>query len=167
MFAARRRRRAQNSLLLAGFGLGLYYLLAYLPMSHRAASLDQPLLDLWKELAQASTQVTVRSNEPHMPRLDDALQSLQDSRGLLEHSRRALADRIRPAPELEQRIKSTFQLIEFQNERQLATEQLWRLARQRKVQLDPKLAGGFPEVLRRKPSPRAALGPTASPPGCP
>jgi hypothetical protein len=55
---------------------------------------------------------------------------------------------------LSRHINSPFQLIEFQNERQLTTEQLWRLARQKTVQLDPALAAGFPEYFadRRYPA---------------
>jgi hypothetical protein len=153
MFAARKRRRAQTGMLLAGLGLCLYFLAVYQPLSRRAAALDQPLLDLWNDLAQASTHVTA-PDDTQLPKLDTALQSVQNARDLLERSRQALANRIRPAPELTQHIHGSFQLIEFQNERQLATEQLWRLARQKKVQLDPKLAGGFPEYFadRRQPA---------------
>jgi hypothetical protein len=153
MFAARKRRRAQTIMLLAGLGLCLYFLVVYQPLSRRAAALDQPLLDLWNDLAQASTHVTA-PDDTQLPKLDTALQSVQNARDLLERTRHALANRIRPAPELTQHINGSFQLIEFQNERQLATEQLWRLARQKKVQLDPKLAGGFPEYFadRRQPA---------------
>jgi hypothetical protein len=146
MLAARKRRRSQNGMLLAALGLCLYFLAVYQPLSRRAAALDQPLLELWNELAQASAHVT-GPDDAQMPKLDAALESVQHARDILDRSRHTLADRIRPAPELAERIHGTFQLIEFQNERQLATEQLWRLARQKKVQLDPKLAGGFPEYF--------------------
>ena len=146
MFAARKRRRTQTGMLLAALGLCLYFLLIYQPLSRRAAALDRPLLDLWKDLAQASTHVT-GPEDTQLPKLDTTLQAVQNARDVLERSRRALANRIRPDPDLAQHVNGLFQLIEFQNERQLATEQLWRLARQKKVQLDPKLAGGFPEYF--------------------
>ncbi|MCL4178969.1 MAG: hypothetical protein KJ072_14655 [Verrucomicrobia bacterium] len=153
MFAARKRRRAQNGMLLAGLGLCLYFLAVYQPLSRQVAALDQPLLKTWQDLAQASAQVT-SPDHTQLPKIDAALQSVQDARALLERSRQALVARIRPAPQLTERINSSFQLIEFQNERQLATEQIWRLARQKKVQLDPNLAGGFPEYFadRRQPA---------------
>jgi hypothetical protein len=146
MFATQKRRRAQNGMLLVGLGLCLYFLGVYQPLSRRAAALDQPLLRTWQDLAQASAQITGPDHN-QLPIIDAALQSVQDARALLERSRRALVNRIQPSPLLAERINSSFQLIEFQSERQLATEQLWRLARQKKVQLDPNLAGGFPEYF--------------------
>jgi hypothetical protein len=152
MLAARKRRRSQNGMLLAGLGMCLYFLTVYQPLSRRAAALDEPLLELWTELTQASVHVT-SPDDTQLPKLDNALQSVQNARATLELHRQTLTERIRPAPELIERIHSPFQLIEFQNERQLVTEQLSRLARQEKVQLDPKLAGGFPEYFadRRQP----------------
>ena len=146
MLAAKKRRRSQIGLLLAGLGMCLYFLAVYQPLSRRAADLDQPLLDLWNKLAEASTPVT-RPDQSRLLELDAALLAVRNARDLIERSRQTLADRIRPDPELTERIRGPFKLIEFQNERQLATEQLWRLARQKKVQLDPELAAGFPEYL--------------------
>jgi hypothetical protein len=47
MLAARKRRRSQNGMLLAGLGMCLYFLAVYQPLSRRAAALDEPLLELW------------------------------------------------------------------------------------------------------------------------
>jgi hypothetical protein len=152
MFAAQKRRRAQYGMLLAGLGLCLFFLAVYRPLSRRAAALDDPLLKTWQELTQASAQVT-SPDRTQLPKIDAALQSVQDARALLERGQRTLVARIKPAPQLSERINSPFQLIEFQNERQLATEQLWRLARQKKVHLEPNLAGGFPEYFADRSQP--------------
>lgn len=152
MLAARKRRRSQNGMLLAGLAMCAYFLAVYQPLSRKAAALDQPLLEVWTELSEASAQFT-GPNDPQLPRLDAALESVQNARQILGRSRENLAERIQLPPDLVNRIRGNFQLIEFQNERQLVTEQLWRLARQEKVQLDPNLAAGFPEYFadRRQP----------------
>jgi hypothetical protein len=152
MFANQKRRRTQNGMLLAGLVLCFYFLTVYRPLSRQAAALDQPLLQTWQDLTQASAQIT-GPDHTQLPKIDAALQSVQDARALLERSRQTLIARILPTPQLATRINGPFQLIEFQSERQLATEQLWRLARQKKVQLDPNLAGGFPEYFADSSSP--------------
>jgi type II secretory pathway component PulM len=86
MFAARKRRRTQNVLLIVGLGLCLYFLLVYQPLSRRAAALDQPLLEIWRDLAQVSTQVT-GPDHAQLPKLDAAFDSVQKARDILERSR--------------------------------------------------------------------------------
>jgi hypothetical protein len=152
MRAARRRKRTQRLLLLAAAALAAFVWLVYQPLARQAAELDEPLTALWNELADVSLAAPVPMGN-QLPRIDAVLQEVHDSLDSLAETREALYARIDPGPILTDRIQAPFQLIEFQNERQLVTEQLLRLAQQKKVTLSPALTAGFPEYMADRPQP--------------
>jgi hypothetical protein len=153
MLAARRRKRAQLLVVGAVLGVGLYVGLVYQPLSRRAAALDRPLMEVWRELSEVNLAAPLFAGD-RQPEIDAALRHVRESIDALERTRLAMGARIEPGPGLAERVQAPFQLIEFQNERQLVTEEVWRLARQKKVNLDPGLTGGFPEYMadRARPS---------------
>jgi hypothetical protein len=152
MRAARRRKRTQRLLLLAAAVLGAYTWLIYQPLSRQAAELDQPLIAIWKELAEVSLVAPAPMGD-QLPQIDAVLEQVRNSLESLGQTRAALAARIDPGAHLAARVRAPFQLIDFQNERQLLTEQLLRLARQQKVTVDPGLTAGFPEYMVDRPQP--------------
>lgn len=152
MRAARRRKRIQRLLLLATAALGAFVWLVYQPLARQATDLDQPLTGIWKELADVSLTAPVPVGH-QLPQIDAVLQQVHESLDLLETTRSALMGRIDPGPTLVDRIQAPFQLIEFQNERQLVTEQLLRAAQQKKITLGPGLTTGFPEYMADRPQP--------------
>jgi hypothetical protein len=152
MLAARQRRRTQAILSLATLALGLYAVLVYRPLSHRAAALDEPLRTLWLKVADA----TLDAGEPggaELSRIDAALQQAQSSLAALDRARAMLEARLDPGEELIQRLRAPFRLVEFQNERQLVIEDLTRLARQHQVKLEPGVAAGLPEYTADRTDP--------------
>jgi hypothetical protein len=152
MRAARRRKQSQRLLLLAGAVLGAFVWLVYHPLSRQAAELDQPLTEIWKELAEVSLSAPMPMGN-QLPRIDAVLQEVRDSLDTVAQTREALLARIDPGPILTDRVQAPFQLIDFQNERQLVTEQLLRAAQQKKVTLGPALTAGFPEYMADRPQP--------------
>jgi hypothetical protein len=152
MRAARRRKRTQRLLLLMAAGLGAYVWLVYQPLARQAADLDEPLTNLWKELAETSLSAPVPIGH-QLPQIDAVLDQVSDSLDALDNTRASLLARIDPGPNLTDRIQASFQLIDFQNERQLITEQLLRAAQQKKVTLGPALTAGFPEYMADRPQP--------------
>jgi hypothetical protein len=152
MRTARRRRRTQSLLLLVTAALMVYYWAFYQPLARQAAALDQPLIELWTELTEASLMAPVPHSD-QLPQVDAVLQQVRDSVEGVQRAGSALVARIEPGPELSERIQAPFQLIDFQNERQFVTEQLLRLAQQKKVTLEPGLMAGFPEYMADRPQP--------------
>jgi hypothetical protein len=152
MLAARKRQRTQRLLLLGTVVLALYVGLVYRPLSQRANELDGPVREMWKRLAEVSAG-SASGGGRQLLRIDAAFEQVQGSLATVNAARAALAARIDPGPELAARLGAPFQLIEFQNERQLAMEELLREARQRKVKFDPALASGFPEYTAEYPQP--------------
>jgi hypothetical protein len=153
MQAATQRTRVQRWLAAAAVLLACYFLLVYRPLERRAAACDRPLTNLWSEL----TQVTLETNATRggeLPRIVEALQRVQDSVAALQKAEQAARTRLALDPGLRSKLAVPFQLIDFQNERQLRTEQLVQLAAERKVVLNPAVVAGFPEYTtdRRQPA---------------
>jgi hypothetical protein len=153
MLTERKRRRIQRILVLSGLGLLLYFVGVYRPLSRRAASLDKPLLEYWRDLA-ALTYQTNGFNGEELPRIEEALRQVQTSLAALARADKASRALLELDPSVKAKLKEPFQLIDFQNERQLALEELGRQAGQQKVTLAPAVAAGFPEYTtdRQQPS---------------
>jgi hypothetical protein len=124
--------------------LTLYFALLYHPLSKRAASLDTPLTEVWRKLAATTLEVNATSAQD-LPRIDQALQQVQASLSSLDKAQRVMAERIALESAVRARMQEPFQLIDFQNERQLRIEELDRLAKQQQVKLEPAVLNGFPE----------------------
>ena len=144
MLTAKRRTRTQQVLAGAGLVLALFYLAVYRPLARRAAELDAPLLRVWSELVSVSLP-SKRGDETDLPGISDALDRVRRSLTDVETMRNIVAGRIALDPATRERMEQPFQLIEFQNERQIRLEQLTRAAAQRKVTIAPAVARGFPE----------------------
>jgi hypothetical protein len=144
MLVSQKRRRVRRVLWLGALGLGLYFFLIYRPLSRQAAELDRPLLRVWQQLAVVSGDTNTFRREP-LPRIDQALEQVQSGLAALRQAEQAAAARIELDPAIRARLREPFQLIDYQNERQLRLEELSRLADQRKVKLGPGVALGFPE----------------------
>lgn len=153
MLSARKRWTTQRSLMLLGVSLALYHLAIYRPLCRFAAEIDGPLADTWKRLRQTSPYAQAL-DAGYSQRIQVGLdQAREASRGLDEVRRQALG-RIEADPAVREKMDRPFQLIEFQNERQVRLEELARLATQAKVALGPGVAEGFPEYTagRRDPA---------------
>lgn len=139
-----KRRRAQRFLVLGGVGLALYFLAVYRPLSRYAARLDEPLLGYWRELS-AMTLPTKGFTGQDLPRIEEALQQVQGSLVTLGKAEQSVTTLLQLDPVVWAKLGEPFQLIDFQNERQLQLEELAKLAGQQKVLLGPGVAAGFPE----------------------
>jgi hypothetical protein len=135
-----RKRRllipAVGVLLAAGFFLG------FQPRARKAQSLDAPLGAAWKRLATqlGESNATTLDFDGIQARLAQTRQAWQ----VLETAKRQAAERVEPGPQLRDRLRAPFQLVDFQNaaERQIAD--LERRAREKGVTLAPAVAAGFP-----------------------
>lgn len=128
--------------------LSLVYLLVYKPASRRAAGLNEPLATAWTALARdpygalgedASGRIdlgTLRMRLSQAERLSAGFVALSNQ----------LQRRIEPSPEVKARMLSPFQLVAYQNERQLKLEQLQAHARTFQVGLaQTTVSNWFPE----------------------
>jgi hypothetical protein len=139
-----KRKRVQRFLLLGGLGLALYSFAVYRPLSRSTAALDEPLRQYWRELSTV-TLPTKGFTGDDLPRIQEALDQVQRSRIALDQTARAAQALLQLDPAVRAKLGEPFQLIDFQNERQLQLEELNKLADRQRVRLGPGVAAGFPE----------------------
>ena len=128
---------------LAALALVLYYLFIYLPLVHRADSLDTPLQKDWRKLAAAIEQTNATTLD--LARLTNQLNDTRDALGIVEKTRQEAVARLELSPELKAKIAAPFQLVDYQNERSKAIDSLDKLAKDQKVAIEPAVYAGFPE----------------------
>jgi len=128
---------------LAGLALAVFYLLGFLPLAHEAASLDSPLSGAWRKLAVSMGQTNSLTID--FLHITNQLNETRQALTILEDTRKKAAARLEVAPELRTRLNDPFQLVDFQNERSKRMDELDRLARERKITIEPAVYAGFPE----------------------
>lgn len=138
-----RIQRTQTVLIVGGLLLALCYFFLYRPLSKSSEALDDPLIGLWQQLVRTNAQdQTVEGLDA-----DDilaTLQSAQLSRVRFDAIRQALLERLELEPAMVRKLSESFQLIDFQNERQARIAELSRLAKLRAVELDTNVFEKFP-----------------------
>lgn len=144
MIAHSRIVRFQSFLLLAATGLLVVYAAVFLPLAHRAEALDRPLLAAWTNL------VNETRNHPVVTGLEeDALRAsrteVESTLAQVRAATRAAAERLRLSPELRDKVKAPFQLVEFEKSRLQVITDLRRLAESNHVAVPDAVWNGFPE----------------------
>lgn len=138
------RKRGRRRLVPAfAFGLTLLFVLALLPLSRRAARVEEPLDQAWRKL---SAGLNITNNLT----VDFAgiQEQLEVSRHALEtlEAARALAEvRTDPGEEVRQRLSAPFQFVDYAAERGQRIEELRRLASRNKVRVEAPVFAAFPE----------------------
>ncbi len=144
MSGLKQQRVCQWTLILVGIVFCLYSLLIYRPLSRVVDALDGPLTNAWHSLLTAAQENGVVDPE-NLPQIAENLRQVERSLALLESTTQKVAGRVELDPPVRAKLKEPFQLIDFQNERQLRIEELVRLAKQQQVVLEPAVLAGFPE----------------------
>jgi hypothetical protein len=128
---------------LAGVVLVLYYVLFYLPLARRAASLDEPLQKSWHKLAASIDQTN--STTLDLARLTNQLNQTREALAVVENTKKEAALRLELSPSLKAKMSAPFQLVDFQNERSKEIDDLDKQAKEQKIDVDPAVYAGFPE----------------------
>lgn len=152
MFTARKTLQIQWGMLAIGLALAAYCLLVYLPLQDRNATLDEPLRNARKNL------VTINVENPFVgglepDRIADTLARMDRDLDSLKRSERAILARVQLDAPTRAKMRAPFQLIDYQNERQLRIEELSALAKKQGVALEPAVFAGFPEFVADRPEP--------------
>jgi hypothetical protein len=135
------RRRAIIPLL--GLGLAAYYVLVFEPLQKEAAALDTPLRQAWKGLVSTLEQTNAASVD--FAAITNQLRETRQAVAQLDAASKKAAPRLDLGPDLRQKMKASFQLVEYENDREKEIEELTSLAAQQQVTLDPAVFSGFPE----------------------
>jgi len=138
-----REYRRRSLIPLAGLALLAYYILFYLPLARRAASLDQPLEKDWRKLATAIDQTNATTLD--LARLTNQLNQTREALATVENTKKDAAARLELSAVLKAKMSAPFQLVDYQNERSKRVDQLDKEARAQNVSVDAVVYTGFPE----------------------
>lgn len=127
---------------LAVAALAAYYLLIFVPLQRRAASLDEPLQKDWARLAASLGQTNATALD--FLHITNQLDETHLAMSVLVDAERSAADRLSLAPAVRAKLNSPFQLFDYEAER---GQRMDDLARQTNAQfvVDPAVFAGFPE----------------------
>lgn len=144
--------RFQYVLTLAALVVTVLYFALYRPLSDRANGLDRTLQDTWTRLlnlnlknhAQLGMDTnTVNGNFRLAEKGVNAAQKLSQR----------VQERIQFGPEVQEKLRQTFQLLDYEQERLLRIDQLRSFAAAKKARLEPAVTDGFPEYTQAKDKP--------------
>jgi hypothetical protein len=138
-----REIKRRGALPLAGLALGAYYLLVFLPLAHRADSLDEPLRKAWHKLTFSLDQTN--STTLDFSQITNQLNETRQEIRLIEEIKKKAAARLDLPAALRSKISAPFQLVDYQNERSKRIDELDKVCRQQQVGIDPMVYVGFPE----------------------
>jgi len=140
-FIRESKRRAVIPLL--GVGLAAYYFLVFEPLRKETEAVDSPLRQAWKSLASSLEQTNAVSLD--FAAITNQLQETRRALAQLEVASKKAAPRLELGPGLRQKMKASFQLVEYESDRDKEIEELTTLAAQRQVTIEPAVFSGFPE----------------------
>ena len=135
--------RRRSVLPLAGLALAAYYLLVFIPLAHRASSLDSDLRKGWQKLATAVDQPSALTLD--FQRITNQLSETRHELSLIEEAKKKAAQRLELPPDLRAKLTAPFQLFDYQIQRGKRIDDLESRARQEKMAVDPGVFAAFPE----------------------
>ncbi len=128
---------------LAGLVLAAYYLLVILPLSRRAARLDEPLHKAWQKLSASLDQTNATAID--FLHITNQLSETRQALVILENARQQATARLQLGPAVRARMQADFQLVDYENERSKELDELSGLAKKQHAVVEPAVFAGFPE----------------------
>lgn len=135
--------KRRSILPLAGLVLAAYYFLVYVPMQQKAAGFDGQLQKDWAKLCAALDQTN--ASTLNFRQLTNQLSESRQALTTLEGARKQVISRLELGPAVRSRLNSSFQLVEYENERSQEIDQVAALAKQQQVAVDPAVYSGLPD----------------------
>ncbi len=157
MFPLSYKQRFQAALVLGGACLGLYFLLVFRPLAERARALDHPLTNVWGRFV-AENPSYAAIDDLNLAGVESELRRARTSQQEMEKIHATLVQRHQTEPEVRSRMEAPFQLVDFQNERQQALEELAKRATEYQVTLHPGIATNLPHYTAENRHPASLWG---------
>jgi hypothetical protein len=119
------------------------YLFGFVPIDRKAASLDAPLEQCWRQLAAALGQTNALALD--FVSITNQLQVTRTALAAFETARQQARSRVEPDAALQAQLGEPFLLVDYLYEAGRRMDALARLAKQEGVGLEPAVFAGFPE----------------------
>lgn len=129
---------------LAALALGAFYLFVFQPLARRADDLEAPLQKAWKGLTISLDQTNALAID--FRHITNQLEQTRQALSILDAARQQAVGRLELGSSLREKLKSPFQLVEYENERSKALDELGKKAKQLQVTIEPAVYAGFPDL---------------------
>lgn len=157
MISPQKYQMVQRVLLWGGLFLVLFYALVFVPLSERVNALEIPVGQAWAKLLRTRLVESSGSEISTTP-LDLRLRELELTAARLGTLSNTLAVRLAFSSAIESKMRRPFQLVDFQNERQLRQEELLSVAAAAGVTVAPAVWNGYPEYSADMQNPELLWG---------
>lgn len=144
MIAAKKYRHLQKTLILISVFLAFYTFAVFIPLYKWVDSFNQPIEKNWKELLK-KFPLTVQKGKVDLDPLLESINHIENVNKNLELLQKVVIARTACSHETLEKIKQPFQLVDFQNERQLRQEELQAAASTNGVAIYPGVLSNYPE----------------------
>lgn len=144
MIATKKYRHLQKTLLLICVVLGVYTFAVYLPLNRWVRSFDNPIEQNLKVLNK-KFPLTVDKNGIDISPLEKNIKDYEEVEARLDALKIAVEKQSAFSPQVVTKLKQPFQLVEYQNERQLCQEELQAAASKNLVTIYPGVLANYPE----------------------
>jgi hypothetical protein len=128
---------------LAGLVLAAYYLFVLVPVSRRAARLDEPVQKAWQKLSIALDQTNTLAID--FLHITNQLSETRQALLILENAKQQATARLQLGAAVRAKMQADFALVEYENERSRQLEELAKLAKQEQVAIEPAVFANYPE----------------------
>ncbi|HON07324.1 MAG TPA: hypothetical protein PLW02_04390 [Verrucomicrobiota bacterium] len=144
MIATKKYRHLQKTLLLICVVLGIYTFAVYLPLNRWVKSFDNPIEQNLNVLNK-KFPLTVDKNGIDISPLEKNIKDYEEIEARLDALKITVEKQIAFSPQVVAKLKQPFQLVEYQNERQLCQEELQAAASKNLVTIYPGVLANYPE----------------------
>ncbi len=128
---------------LVGLVLAAYYVLVFVPLGRRAQALDARLQPAWQRLAASLDQTNATAID--FLHITNQLNETRQDLVILDNVKQEALARLDLGAAVRARMNVPFQLVEYENERSKALDELTSLAKQQQATVEPAVFAGFPE----------------------
>ncbi len=143
--------KRRSVLPLAALGIAIYYVMVFVPLAHRADSVDEPLKKAWRHLAASLEETNATTLD--FTQITNQFSATRHQLALLEEAKKEASGHLELAADLRSKLSAPFQLIDYQNERSKQIDELDSQTKQQKIAVDPVVYAGFPEHTADMPEP--------------
>lgn len=144
MIATKKYRHLQKTLLLICLVLGVYTFAVYLPLNRWVKSFDKPIEQNLKVLNK-KFPLNADKNWIDISPLEKNIKDYEEIEARLDALKITIERQTAFSEQVVAKLKQPFQLVEYQNERQLCQEELQAAASSNFVTIYPGVLAGYPE----------------------
>jgi len=144
MIAAKKYRHLQKTLILISVVLAFYTFAVFIPLYKWVDSFNQPIEKNWKELLK-KFPLTAQNGKIDLVPFIESMKRLEHVNNSLEYLQKVAITRTACSQDTLEKMNKPFQLVDFQNERQLRQEELQAAASTNGVAIYPGVLSSYPE----------------------